>query len=128
MKHIHKMKINFLLLLCFLAAGKFVVAQNDSTKPEMSVNLHHFIIDNSLQYLLVETKIKTDNKWNPLKGRDLQLYLDSNKAQDLIAKVQTDSEGRAKAVIPPALKSVWDATSTHKFIAVMEGKGRRNNN
>jgi len=121
MKHIHKMRNGFLLLLCFLVVGNFVFAQSDSTKPEITVNIHHFIINNSFQYLLIETKMKVDKKWKPLKGQVLQLYLDSNKAQNLITKVQTDSNGKARAIIPPGLKSIWDANSIHKFIAVTEG-------
>jgi hypothetical protein len=120
MKHILKIK-NSLLLLCFLAASDYVIAQADSTKPEISVIIHHFTINNSFQYLLVETKTKVGKKWQPLKGQVLQLYLDSNKAENLITKVQTDSNGKAKAIIPSGLKSIWDATPIHKFIAVTEG-------
>jgi hypothetical protein len=121
MKRIHKIESLFSLLLCFLISGNFLMAQKDSTKPEISVNIHHFTINNSFQYLLIDTKIKADKKWKPLKGQVLQLYLDSNKAQNLITKVQTDSNGKAKAIIPPGLKSIWDANSTHKFIVVTEG-------
>jgi len=121
MKHMHKIK-SFFLLLPFLVSGNFVMAQKDSTKPGISVNIHHFAVNNSFQYLMVETKIKVNERWKPLKGQVLQLYLDSNKAQNLITKVQTDSDGKAKAIIPPELKSIWDAnSSTHKFIAVTEG-------
>ncbi len=120
MKHILKFR-NSLLLLYFFVASNYIIAQDDSTKPEISVNIHHFIINNNFQYLLVETKTKVNNRWQPLKGQVLQLYLDSNKAQNLITKVRTDSDGKAKAIIPPALKSIWDAASTHKFIAVTEG-------
>lgn len=120
MKHILKMRGIF-LVVCFLAVSKYIFAQADSTKPEISVTIHHFVINNSFQYLMVETKTKVNNRWQPLKGQVLQLYLDSNKAEDLITKVQTDSEGKAKAIIPVALKPLWDATSIHKFIAVTEG-------
>ena len=120
MNYMYKIR-NCLFLLCSLAVSNDTTAQSDSAKPEITVNIHHFIINNSFQYLLAETKTKVDNKWKPLKGQVLQLYLDSNKAQNLIAKVQTDSAGKAKAIIPAGLKSIWDAASTHKFIAVTEG-------
>lgn len=70
---------------------------------------------------MVEARIKVNDRWQPLKRQVFQLYLDSNKAENLITKVMTDSAGKAKAVIPPGLKSLWDASSTHKFIAVAEG-------
>jgi|SRR6266487_4637973 len=120
MKRIHKIESLFSLLLCFLISGNFLMAQKDSTKPKISVNIHHVVVNNSFQYLLIETKIKVE-RWKPLKGQVLQLYLDSNNAQNLITKVQTDSNGKAKAIIPPRLKSIWEANSIHKFIAVTEG-------
>lgn len=122
MKQLHKFRNGFLLLGVLIA--NYALAQVDSTKPEITVNLRHFVINNSFQYLLVETKIKVNKKWQLLKGQVLQLYLDSNKAENLITKVQTDSNGKAKAIIPPGLKSIWDASSTHKFIAVTEGSSR----
>jgi hypothetical protein len=103
-----------------LIAWNFCLAQGDSTKPETSVAIHHFVINNSFQYLQVDAKIKINSRWQPLKRQVFQLYLDSNKAENLINKVMTDSDGKAKAIIPPGLKSAWDASSTHKFIAVAE--------
>lgn len=120
MKHIPEIR-NGILFLCIVVASNCSMAQSDSTKPELSVNIHHLVINNNFQYLLIETKIKIDKKWQPLKGQVLQLYLDSNRARDLITKVKTDSVGKAKALIPPGLKSLWDAYATHKFIAVTEG-------
>lgn len=115
---------SLLLLLCWLTASNKTSAQDDSTKPELSVNIHHFVINNNFQYLLVETKIKLNSKWQPLKRQVLQLYLDSNSAENLITKVMTDSDGKAKALIPPRLKPLWDADATHKFIAMTEGTSK----
>jgi hypothetical protein len=117
MKHIHKIRNSF-LLLCFLAAGNFVIAQEDSTKPEITINIHHFTVNNSFQYLMIEAKMKVDKRWQPVKGRAMELYLDSNKAENLVAKTKTDSNGKANAIIPASLKTLWDASSSHKFIAV----------
>jgi hypothetical protein len=100
MKHIHKMRNGFLLLLCFLVVGNFVFAQSDSTKPEITVNIHHFIINNSFQYLLIETKIKVDKKWKPLKGQVLQLYLDSNKAQNSLPKCKLIQMEKPRLLFP----------------------------
>ena len=113
-----------MFIIVLLAIPGYMMAQADSTKPGVSVNIHHLIVNNSFQYLLIETKTKIDGRWKPLKGQVLQLYLDSNKAENLITKVQTDSDGKAKAVIPPTLKPVWDAASSHKFIAVTEGTSK----
>jgi len=121
MKRIHKIPAILLFALYFLAVAQLANAQADSTKPEISVTIHHCIVNNSFQYLVIETKTKINNRWKPLKGQVLQLYLDSNKAENLINKVQTDSDGKAKAIIPPSLKPIWDASALHKFIVVTEG-------
>jgi hypothetical protein len=121
MKAILKIPAILLIALFFLAAPTVANAQADSTKPEISVTIHHCIVNNSFQYLLIETKTKIADRWKPLKGQVLQLYLDSNTAENLINKVQTDSDGKAKAIIPPKLKPIWDARALHKFIVVTEG-------
>ena len=113
-----------LLLLSLIIGSTYTIAQSDSTKPETSVNVHHYVINNSFQYLMVEAKIKVNSRWQPMKAQVFQLYLDSNKAENLINKVMTDSNGKAKAIIPPALKPTWDASSTHKFIAIAEGTSK----
>jgi hypothetical protein len=123
MKYMHKIK-SLLLLFLWLVFASYGIAQSDSTKPEISVNIHHFVINNSFQYLLVETKMKVNNKWQPLKRQVLQLYLDSSKPENLITKVMTDSDGKVKALIPPELKPLWDAYPTHKFIVVTEGTSK----
>jgi len=123
MKKMCKIK-RVLFSLCLLVVSHAGVAQADSTKPELSVTIHYFVVNNSFQYLLAETKTKVDKKWQPLKKQSLQLYLDSNKQENLISKVMTDSEGKAKAVIPSGLKSIWDASATHKFIVVTEGTSK----
>ena len=123
MKKMCKIK-RVLFSLCLLVVSHAGVAQADSTKPELSVTIHYFVVNNSFQYLLAETKTKVDKKWQPLKKQALQLYLDSNKQENLISKVMTDSEGKAKAVIPSGLKSIWDASATHKFIVVTEGTSK----
>jgi hypothetical protein len=120
MKDMHNIKSLF-LFCCLLAATCNVEAQNDSTKPELSVTIHHMVVNNNFQYLVVQTKTKLNNKWQPLKKQVLQLYLDSSKPENLINKVMTDSNGNAKALIPPRLKVLWDGNETHKFIVVTEG-------
>jgi len=114
-------KIKNLLLFAFVVVASYkTIGQSDSTKPQLSVTIHHLVVNNSFQYLLVETKVKVKGKWQPLKNQVLQLYLDSESPENLINKVMTDSEGKAKALIPVSLKSKWDAYATHKFIAVTE--------
>ena len=122
MKNMLKIK-TCLLMVSLLVRSVFANAQ-DSTKLETSVNIHHYIINNSFQYLMVEARLKVNGRWQALKAQPFQLYLDSNKKECLIANVTTDSAGKAKAIIPAGLKSLWDAFSTHKFIAVTNGKSK----
>ncbi len=123
MKKIKKNKIIF-LLLCFVFAqpGKQAIAQQDSVVVKELVTLKYFNADNSMQYLMLENKLKTGKKIEPLTNKTFKLYLDSNTTQNLIASVTTDKDGRAKSFIPLSLKEVWEATPQHKFIAVAKDK------
>jgi hypothetical protein len=119
MKWMKKNKTIVLALALFLA-GSFAAPAQDSTKNELIVNLSYFISNNKIPYLLVNTKTKVDKKFQPVKGITVNLYLDEEMADNSISKAVTDETGTAKAVIPPALKTVWDEMATHSFIAVSE--------
>ena len=104
-------------LLCIISNNN-AFAQDDSVVTEKQLKLHYVNSNNSLQYLLVETNLKTGKKIDPNKNVTVLLYLDSNKKTNLIGKIITDAEGKGKSFIPPSLKAAWDASSKHKFIAV----------
>ena len=118
-------KNKFLLLLLPLLAtwiANSVAAQEDSVVSKELVKLKYFNDNNSVQFLMLEHSLKTGKKIEPLKNKVFQIYLDSIKAEDLIAKVTTDNTGKAKAFLPPSLKATWEANAVHKFIAVAEGQ------
>jgi len=106
-------------MLCSLAIGSGVSAQ-DSSVAEPSVNLRYFMINNDLQFLIGETRIKKGRKFTPLPKQVIKVFLDSNSAENLIGKTYTDENGKAKLIIPPALKNKWMSSSKHKIIGVLE--------
>jgi hypothetical protein len=118
-----KKKMNptkYILLFFFfsLLLNKNVIAQEDSVVKEKILKLHYVNSNNSMQYLLVQTLLKAGKKTEPLKNIPVQVFLDSNSEANLIGKLVSDDEGLAKAFIPVTLKTNWDASSKHKFIAV----------
>ncbi|HVZ57474.1 MAG TPA: hypothetical protein VG870_12490 [Chitinophagaceae bacterium] len=108
-----------ILFLSGLAAARTACAQADSTKPELSVNLHYFDQDNAWQYLVPDIKVKVNGRFQPLAGQPVEIYLDSVQEGDRIASLVTGDHGTAKAVIPPSLKAVWDASPAHTFWVVL---------
>jgi hypothetical protein len=76
--------------------------------------------DNKMVYLMVNTSTKVERKFNPVGNTVVNLYLDSINENNLIAKLKTDEAGKGKAFLPPALKSSWESSPSHKFIAIAE--------
>ena len=123
MKKIIKNKFIFLLLpFIFVLLTNRVAAQEDSVTSEVMVKLKYFNDNNGVQYLLLDNYLKTGKKIEPLKSKVFKLYLDSNKAENLIATVTTDVKGKAKSFLPPSLKASWEAIPVHKFIVVPAGQ------
>ncbi len=114
-----KTLLKLVAILAFAFIGKTVFAQKE-TKTDILVSYRYFVKNNSLPYLLLQTRIKADNKLQTLPGVVLKLFLDQSIPENLIAKVRTDEKGMAKAVLPVSLKEVWDSSATHKFLAVVE--------
>ncbi len=127
MKKMKKNKIIFLVLVfLFTMLNNRVIAQKDSVPAKELVKLRYFNDNNGVQYLILENLLKTGKKIEPLQHKEFQLYLDSNKAENLIAKLTTDKDGKAKSFLPPSLKATWEAGPIHKFIAVATGKQEEN--
>ncbi|MEP6616137.1 MAG: hypothetical protein ABJA57_06135 [Ginsengibacter sp.] len=107
------------LLLATLLNCGYSFAQ-DSTRPELVMNVGYYMTGNKLIYLMVHAKTKINKKFQPVSGAVINLYLDSVAIDHLVARVTTNEKGVAKAVIPIALKSFWDNSATHRFAAVSE--------
>lgn len=123
--HVEKWKKNkfiiLLLPLLLTLLSKGVVAQEDSVVTEQVVKLKYFSENNSMQYLVVESVLKTGKKTEPLGNKIFQVYLDSSSAENLIAKVVTGKNGKAKCFLPTSLKTLWDGSTQHKFIVLANG-------
>jgi len=123
-----KLKINRYLLLLSVLITTFainVIAQETPVEQKEIVKLHYFNSNNNLQYLLLESILKTGKKIEPQTNKVFMLFLDKNQPDNLIAKVLTDKNGKAKAIIPPQLKTLWDSSSQHTFILVAEATGKK---
>jgi len=106
--------------LALLIAGPFGAIAQDSTKKELVVNLGYFMNNNKVTWLIVNTKTKIDKRFQPVKEVTVNLYLDKDSADNLVGKVTTNENGVAKAIIPPALKALWEESPTHTFIGITE--------
>jgi len=119
MKILQKKKFKTALLGLAVCLSSFsnCFAQ-DSAKHELVFNVSYYMSGNKMIYLLVHAKTKINSKFQPVTNAVINLYLDNIGNDKLIAKVTTDENGAAKAVIPPSLKDAWDASSVHKFLGV----------
>jgi len=123
-----KLKINKYLLLLSVLLTTFVtnvIAQETPVEQKEIVKLHYFNSNNSLQYLLLESILKTGKKLEPQTNKVFTLFLDKNQPENLIAKVLTDKYGKAKSIIPLQLKTLWDSSSQHTFILVAGGTSKK---
>ena len=108
MKRSKQYKLIMLPALCLLMiqAGR-VAAQDEPVTSKELVKLHYFNDNNRLQYLEVESLLKTGRKLDPLANKTYELYLDKNAPGNFIGTVTTGKNGLAKSILPPALKSAW---------------------
>ena len=115
----NKYMIGLLAMAVCLCNYSYCFGQ-DSTKHELVVNVGYYMTGNKIIYLMVHAKTKINTKFQPVKNSVISLYLDSIGDNNFIAKVTTDDNGAAKAIIPPVLKSAWDVSSVHTFLGISE--------
>ena len=100
------------LVLVILTSNSFLNAQNS-----LKVSFKYFMFNNKIPYLTVQTKTKVDGKIQSVSGITLNIYMDEESPNNLVGKVTTNIMGDAFAVIPKELKTMWDSSPKHKFIA-----------
>lgn len=122
MKKYNHGKYGFQLLTCLvLMLPYYMIAQEEKDTPEHLVKLYYYNHNNSLQYLILESVMKEGNKLTPQPGETYDLYFAGDK-EILIAKLRTNENGKAKAFIPPALKTYWEATAQPGFTVKKGGE------
>jgi len=110
MKKLSKISIVFLV---FLLVGNSTLKAQSSFK----VAFKYFMFNNKIPYLTVHAFIKVDGKLQPVTDLTMNVYMDEESPKNLVGKVVTNKMGDAVAVIPKELKTLWDASPKHKFIA-----------
>jgi hypothetical protein len=110
-----QIKVAIGFIWCFIISMN-ALAQDE--KPELILNLRHFTLNNSVQYLQVRGQLKANSKLQPLKDVLVQLYLDSIGKASLIGRIKTDEKGVAQTVVPPSIGDLWKSSVNHKFIAI----------
>lgn len=116
---------SLLAILCLCVAGINLSAQDTAIAPEAIIKIRYFQNNNSVQYLTVESALKKEKKFQILPRQTIRLFLDSNKAENMVIKTKTDEKGKAKIIIPPALKDQWKGNLKHNFIGVLEASDGR---
>src|ERR1044071_558919 len=104
-----KNKLKALLLPLTLLLWSNVFAQKDSIPTTEAVKFHYYNNDNNYQWVMVESLFKKGKKYTPNPNKTFGVYLDTIKADNLIAKLTTGKDGKGKAGIPVSLKDAWDA-------------------
>ena len=124
MKKLKKNKLVWLFFVLSVIYSNCLSGQEDSVAPKEIVKLHYYNSNNSLQYLLLENLLKKGKKSEPQKNKVFKIFLDKDQPENLIAKVLTDNNGKAKAIIPPQLKNTWDSAAQHTFLVVAEATSK----
>ncbi len=122
-KLINPNKFYYLIILLSFFAGSFKAAAQEKEEADQTrkiVSLRYFNNNNQNQYLLLEAITKNSKGVLPQINKSFTFYLNSNDPANLIGKVNTNAAGKAKVFIPTSLKTIWDSSSQHSFIAIAD--------
>lgn len=108
--------LKLFLAFCLLIVSVNMVAQ-DSVKKELLVDIAYYLPANKLPYILVHTKTKVEKRFLPVKDIKIAGFMDSDSAAHSLGNAVTDENGIAKFMIPSSMKTVWESSPTHSFIA-----------
>ena len=101
----------FLLLITGIPASTLAAESG-----ELIVNAKYFMYNNKIPFVEIKAQTKVEKKLQPVPNISFQLYLDNISDSQRIGNVKTNFNGNATVTIPPALKTLWDASPKHTII------------
>ena len=110
---ISKLYIFIIISILFSSQNNCIAQEESAGKPVLKLQ---YFNNSGVQYLIIDSKLKKNKVLTPQKNITYELYLDSSTTSNLIGKVTTDEDGKAKSFLPVSLKSAWDASPNHTFI------------
>lgn len=113
-KHI---KIFFTAILLQLVA---ITAFSQAEKTDLSLSISYFNSNNHTQYLVAHAKSKIDGKFQTIPNINLNFYIGTEDAANLLGKAVTNEKGEALLFIPPAAKDEWKKSAKVSFIIVSQ--------
>jgi hypothetical protein len=115
MKKLIHLRFKFLtgVFTCLILQANSV-AQDDSVASNPMIKLHYYSENNNLQYLVVESMLKSGKTLTPQVNKRYDLYL-SDSTETLVAQVRTNNKGKALATVPSSFKTAWGLTTKHNF-------------
>ncbi|HLO82338.1 MAG TPA: hypothetical protein VK166_15345, partial [Chitinophagaceae bacterium] len=107
--------IIFVFCTCILFSLN-VSAQKKEDPGKEYISLRYYNVNNNIQYLVLSSQLKKNNQVRPQPNKVYDVYMETSDPSNFVGKIKTDSLGDANAIIPPALKSLWDSSAQHIFI------------
>ena len=112
----------FLLVISLVFSSAASLGQEKPNPGKTIVNIRYYNVNNSTQYLILQSQLKKDGQITALKGKKYDVFMDKSDSANLVGKLVTDRNGKANAVIPPSLKQAWEAAPQHIFIVNEAGE------
>jgi hypothetical protein len=122
MKLLNK-KLTGLLCAVFLLSG-FNGFSQAAEKGSPNIVISYFVVNNKIPYLMVKVNTKINGKFTDLAGINLKLFLDKDSAGTFIGNAVTNEKGQAFSNIPPSVKTEWDKSVKHTFLATFAGNDK----
>jgi hypothetical protein len=110
--------INYIAFVFFICSffSISVSAQKKEDPGREYISLRYYNVNNNIQYLVLSSQVRKNNQVRPQPNKVYDVYMQSSDPSNFIGKIKTDARGDANAVIPPALKALWDSSAQHIFI------------
>jgi len=118
--HRHMKKHSNIIFTAILLQLLAITAFAQKEKNDLSLSISYFNSNNHIQYLVAHAKSKIDGKFQMIPGINLNFYIASEDAVNLLGKGVTNEKGDALVFIPSTAKDEWNKSPKVNFIVVSQ--------
>lgn len=115
-----KFIIKCLGIACVSLSFNNTIAAKEVEKKDLTIDLAYYAYNNEAPYIVATAKTKDGRKFIPVSDINVKFFLEKDSAGNMLGQLgsfKTNEQGKAIAIVTPAMKDIWTAKENHSFYA-----------
>jgi hypothetical protein len=111
--------IKIVQVISILVVAMPILAQQESTKSALRIDLSYYQVNDDLPVLKIQAKTKVGKKFEAVEGIAINVFFNEESSEGFMGQVKTSGKGIAALTLPAKFSEAWRSLSGFTFMATV---------